>query len=451
MFAGFDLSHALNKNRTDNLLKGLRRPLSFLFIQSARDRLEMKRSTGIIGLMILLAWGLPPLRSESKQIPAAPVIVHTPPAAYQGGEKIRLTAVPPQETEAMTFFYRTPGVTEFQARPMAKSQPGEFAIEFDTAALAAPQFEYYLEAEAKGVKTLLPAGAPTKTFPVAAAGGDAPPAVPQNLPSPQAEESRFPLHSNGSLQHSFSSAAAAPAPVPETTTDASASPTSSLSGFASPAPPPPPTSQNGNIQLAFGSQPASGFGTMINANSSLTDTPLPGAQRVDLTSMNIAVSLDGHVLRAGDLNVNESEFSAFDNHKIYLHAFDVTTQQLMGFKGFGIPRSGSSLMGAAAGFTLFQDRFTLRAVALTGKDDPSLAANVAGSQILQSRQGNVLALTQETKLFGSALDLKAEFAHSSYDQDLADGARQTGQRLERRRDAQPGSPDPGGHLPLRWP
>lgn len=395
----------------------------------------MRQAALFFGLVLLFT--IPGLPAAGQSVPqnaapaAAPVIVHTPPASYKAGEKLHLTAVPPQDASSMTFYYRTAGASDFQARPMAKSAPGEYAFEFETAVLAAPQFEYYLEAEIKGDRIRLPAGAPAQTFAVAAAGGDAPPAVPQNLPSPQAEESKFPLHSNGSLQHSFSPAAAAPAPVPETTTDASASPTSSMSGFTSPAPPPPQTSQNGNIQIAFGSQPASGFGTMINANSSLTDTPLPGAQRVDLTSMNVAISLDGHILRAGDLNVNESEFSAFglgrrgieyafDNHKIYLHAFDVTTQQLLGFKGFGIPRSGSSLMGAAAGFTLFQDKFTLRAIALTGKDDPSLAANVAGSQILQSRQGNVLALTQETKLFGNVLDLKAEFAHSSYDQDLTD-------------------------------
>jgi hypothetical protein len=393
----------------------------------------------IAGLVLIGNLGIPSLLTAGQVGPpsgppaASPVIVHTPPASYKAGEKIRFTAVPPQDTASMTFYYRTAGITDFQARPMAKPESGEFAFEFDTSVLAAAQFEYYIEADAKGVKTALPAGAPSRTFSVAASGGETAPAIPQDLPSPQAEESKFPFHSNGSLQHSFSPGSSATPASSVPATEPSSSPTSSLSGFTSSAPAAPPTSQSGNIQVAFGSQSAAGFGTMINANSSLTDNPLPGASRIDLTSMNVSVSLDGHILRAGDLNVNESEFSAyglgrrgveyaFDNRKIYLHAFDVTTQQLMGFKGLGIPRSGSSLMGAAAGFTLFQEAFTLRAIALTGKDDPSLAANIAGSQILQSRQGNVLALTQETKLFGNALDLKAEFAHSSYDQDLSDGS-----------------------------
>ena len=184
----------------------------------------MRQAALFFGLVLLFT--IPGLPAAGQSVPqnaapaAAPVIVHTPPASYKAGEKLHLTAVPPQDASSMTFYYRTAGAADFQARPMAKSAPGEYAFEFETAVLAAPQFEYYLEAEIKGDRIRLPAGAPAQTFAVAAAGGDAPPAVPQNLPSPQAEESKFPLHSNGSLQHSFSPAAAAPAPVPETTTDA---------------------------------------------------------------------------------------------------------------------------------------------------------------------------------------------------------------------------------------
>ena len=397
----------------------------------------MKRSAGLIGIALLSgALGLPTAGQSVPQSGSATgpsAIVHTPPTRFASGEKLRITAGAPQKTTSMILYFRTPGIADFQARPMVKSGPAEYVFEFDTAILAAAQFEYFLEAEGPEGKTVLPAGAPGRPFAVAATGGEAPPAIPENIPSPQAEESKFPFHSNGSLQHSFASGATAAGTGPAPTAGSSSSPASSTSGFASGPPSAAPGGQNGNIQIAFGSQAASGLGTMINANASLTDTPIPGANHVDLSSMNVAVSLDGHVLRAGDLNINESEFSAFgfgrrgveyafDNRKLYLHAFDVTTQQLLGFKGLGIPRSGSSLMGAAAGFSLFQETFTLRAIALTGKDDPALAANLAGSQTLQSRKGNVLALTQETKFFGNSLDLKAEFAHSSYDRNLQDEA-----------------------------
>ncbi len=395
----------------------------------------MKRARWFLGLGFVLGVFRFPAAGQtvpqSGGPPVPPPIVHTPPARFTPGDKLRITATAAAETASMTFYFRIPGVADFQARPMVKNGPADFVFELDTAILTAAQLDYYLEAEAKDGKATFPAAAPAQTFAVSASGGEAPPTIPQNLPSPQTEESKFPFHANGSLQHSFSGGTGAAAPAPAPQTEPSSSPTSSQSGFNSSPPAAPPAAQNGNLQIAFGSQPASGFGTMINANTSLTDHPLPGAGRVDLSSMNVAVSLDGHVLRAGDLNINESEFSAFgfgrrgveyafDNHKLYLHAFDVTTQQLMGFKGLGIPPSGSSLMGAAAGFSLFQQAFTLRAIALTGKDDPALAANVVGSQVLQSRQGSVLALTQETKLFGNALDLKAEFAHSSYDPDLND-------------------------------
>jgi hypothetical protein len=390
----------------------------------------------IAGLVLIGNLGIPSLLTAGQVGPpggppaASPAFIHTPPTTYQAGEKLRLTAMAGPRATSLALYYRTPGLTDFQARPMVREAGASYVFELDTAILAAAQFEYYLQAETVTGPVRLPDGAPARTYTVASSGGETPPAIPQDLPTPQAEESRFPLHANGSLQHSFSpGAAAAPA---TSAVDPLADPEAALSGFSAPPPATPPPSQNGNIQIAFGSQSPTGFGLQVNANTSLTDNPLPGAGRVDLTSMNVSVSLNGHVLRAGDLNLNESEFSAYglgrrgieyayDNRKLYFHAFDVTTQQLMSFKGFGVPKSGSSLMGAAAGFSLFQENFTLRAIALSGKDDPSLAANVVGSPFLQSREGLLLALTQETKLFAGAVDLKAEYARSSYDADLNDG------------------------------
>jgi hypothetical protein len=364
-------------------------------------------------------------------VPPAAALVHSALTGFRSGDKIRITATAAPGTAGVAFYFRTTDVDAFQARPMIKSGGSEYVFEFDTSLLTAARFEYYIESELGGAKTAVPAGAPAQTIGVSASDGEAPPVIPQNLPSPQAEEARFPVHANGSLQHNFSPSQAAPAPAaPSNPSD---SPAESLSGLTAPPPAAPAAGQNGNIQVAFGSQPSSGPGLMIAANAGLTQNPLPGAGRVDLSNMNVAVFLGRHVLRAGDLNINESEFSAFgfgrrgfeyafDNRKLYLHAFDVNTQQLLGFKGLGIPKSGSTLLGAAAGFSLFQEAFTMRAIALTGRDDPAQAAAVGGSQILQKREGNVLALTQETKLFGSALDLKAEFAHSSYDQNLSDTA-----------------------------
>jgi hypothetical protein len=147
--------------------------------------------------------------------------------------------------------------------------------------------------------------------------------------------------------------------------------------------------------------------------------------------MNVAVTAGHHALRMGDVNINESEFTsfgfgrrgieyAFDNNKIYLHAFDVNTRELSGFRGFGLPASGTNILGAAAGMKFFEEALAFRAVYVGGTDDPSRAANAVSSPYFQSREGRVLAVLQEVRLFKNSLSFKAELARSDYDGDRND-------------------------------
>jgi hypothetical protein len=192
---------------------------------------------------------------------------------------------------------------------------------------------------------------------------------------------------------------------------------------------------NGNVQIGFEAGDPGKLGLRIDSNFSLTNVPPPTGDSVNLSNMMISLTAGSHALRMGDLNINESEYTsfglgrrgieyAFDNRKLYLHAFDVSSQQIQGFSGFGVPARAVSLLGGAAGFRLFGEAMSFRAVFVTGRDDPSRAANAAASSYLRPRKGDAWSILQETSLFRNALRLKAEFARSSYDADTEDGVKE---------------------------
>ena len=147
--------------------------------------------------------------------------------------------------------------------------------------------------------------------------------------------------------------------------------------------------------------------------------------------MMLSLSKDNHVLKAGDININESEYTvsglgrrgmeyAYDNQKAYVHVFDVSSQQPKGFKGFGIPKSEISIFGGVAGYTFYENKISVRAIYIGGKDNPQQGVNVGTPSSNTGREGNVMALVEETRLFENKLNLKAEFARSNYDGDLTD-------------------------------
>jgi hypothetical protein len=114
----------------------------------------------------------------------------------------------------------------------------------------------------------------------------------------------------------------------------------------------------------------------------------------------------------------------FDDRRFYVHLFTGSTQQLRGFKGFGIPQAAASLYGGAAGFTLFSG-LSLKAVYITGQDDPALAANIGTAQFYnQKRKGNVMAFIGQSRLWKERLTLSAEYARSNYDPDTSDATEQ---------------------------
>jgi hypothetical protein len=364
-----------------------------------------RRKFGTIFSVLLAACAL--VRTAQAQDLLA--LEHTPRTAYQSGEKIFFQATLRGDADWVTLYYRTPGIDAFQARPMMRTEAGPYVFELDTAVLAKPGFEYYIEALRGDQRATFPAHAPEELIRPQASGGEAPPSLPENLPSPEAELAKFsfPLHVNGTLEDSFNQSAGMPLPDVN-------------------------PNGNGNVQVSFEARDIAGFALKGDGAFALTNMPPAGGPQTDLTNMLITLTSGAHAVRVGDLLINETEYTsfafnrrgieyAFDNQKISLHAFDTNTQLLKGFKGIGVPHAANNVLGLAAGIKLFEDVLALKAVYLDGQDDPNQAANLGVSSSYQTRKGNVFSISQETHLFKNVLSLKAEYAHSSYDADLSDG------------------------------
>jgi hypothetical protein len=346
---------------------------------------------------------------------AGPVIEHTPIADFTRGASVKFEARVSAPVAWLSVFLRYEGIQEFQARPMTKAADGSYVLAFDTGTLPAAAFEYFLGAGTPAGMVTFPAAG--RDGPLRAAGLEtgAQPEVPADIAAPTAETAPaapvpFPLKISGSarttLKESVEAAGAEDVPAA------------------------------GNVRVFFTPQRLGGFGASFDSNFAYSNTPLPGAKDFDLTNMNLSVYAAGHTLRAGDLTVNESDYSvqslgrrgveyAFDNQRAYLHVFTVNSQQVQGFKGFGLPRSGVTIAGGAAGYKFFGEALALKAVFVTGKDTPARAANVAMPADFagySGREGRVVAVTEETRLLRNLFNLKAEFASSRYDADTQDPA-----------------------------
>lgn len=343
---------------------------------------------------------------ETKSLETILIIEHTPVVRFTHGEKLEMRGAVKGEVEWMRFYFRYKDVQQFQVRNMDKGN-GFYVYEFDTSVLPELEFEYYLSAKVKDKIINYPADAPSQTVKVFGESREPLPEIPQEFPSPEEEEKKFklPLSVNGSVQNRISRK--------EEVEDEKR------------------TTATGNLKVFHSSHREGALSFDFDSNFSYTNTPLEGDKDFDLSNMMLSLSKENHTLKAGDININESEYTVsglgrrgmeytFDNQKAYFHIFDVSSQQPKGFKGFGIPKSNISILGGAIGYRFFNDKISLKAIYLTGKDDPSQGVNTGSSPYYQSRKGDVMAIVEETKLFENKLNLKAEFARSKYDGDLTD-------------------------------
>ena len=354
--------------------------------------------------LIALAWA-GPVFVTAQPAPQNLQIEHAPVASYRIGEGLTVVARTPG-AKGMKIFFRFPGVSEFQVRKMTRGEDGGFTYALDTREVTGASLDYYVEAERKGEIAFLPAGAPASFF-TAAGEGAPPPEVPADLPSATAGEGKvtWPVNLTGTVQAVMyeNNEAATPRDLPVA----------------------------GNVRLAANYK--KGDTTVVfDSTFNYSNTPVPGEKNVDLSNMAVSVVHDQHSLKAGDVNITESEFTiqglgrrgleyAYSGAKGSVHVFDINSQQPRGFDGFGVPKAALNIFGGAVGYKFLKNAVSLKAVYLSGKDDPALGVNASESYFnARGRKGNVFALIEETSLFQNKLTLGAEYARSDFDGDISD-------------------------------
>ncbi|MBN1222844.1 MAG: hypothetical protein JXB23_06315 [Candidatus Aminicenantes bacterium] len=355
--------------------------------------------------LFLILLCIPPLNAKESQAPL--LLQHTPVGEFFHGDILSIQAWSQGDADWVRFSFRYEGVTEFQVRDMTRLEDGSYSFEFDTSQIPGLAFEYYITAQIQGKEIYLPQSAPAEVFTVIGQSAEPMPEIPEEFPSPEEEAEKFklPMSINGSLQ----------ATVMEKSDMGSQG-----------------MNNAGNVRV-FTNYSKGKMGVDFDSNMNYSNRPLEGDNNIDLSNMMLSVSVDNHNLRAGDIDINESEFTiygmgrrgvdyAYNNQKAYVHIFDLNSQQPKGFDGFGIPRSGINLLGGAVGYKLFNDVLSMKAVYIAGKDDPSRGVNVGSADFFKKREGNVVSVIEEANLWQNRVNLTAEFAHSNYDEDLDDQA-----------------------------
>jgi hypothetical protein len=357
-------------------------------------------------VIALMAWGwLGQLALSAQPVQVSLQIEHAPVASYRVGESLIITARAPG-ARGMRVLFRFPGIGEFQVRKMSKGEGGEFSFALDSREVTGTSFDYYVEAERKGELALLPAEAPSSYYTATGEGGPAP-EVPGDLPSPTPAQGKvtWPVSLTGTGQ----------AVIYEK--DESATPKDYPLA--------------GNVRLAANYRKGD-TNVVFDTTFNYSNTPVQGEKDIDLSNMAVSVSHDQHSLKAGDVNITESEFTvqglgrrgleyAYAGAKASVHVFDINSQQPRGFDGFGIPKPALSIFGGAVGYKFLKDAVSLKAIYLSGKDNPTSGVNVSESYFnAGARKGSVFALIQETNLFQNRLTVGGEYARSDFDGDTSD-------------------------------
>lgn len=342
---------------------------------------------------------------------------HRPPAAFAPGEKIALIVDVREKVEWLSAFYRIKGETDFLSVSLDPAGENKFAGKIDVAGRPPGDLEYYFAVRRGDSVYYFPEKSPDELYRIPAVpkkaglepqGGAAAPGTPKTGGAPSSEAASsskpFPLSLDGSV-------------------DVRLAEKNVIPGDSA-------VHYQGNLGLHYRDErPA--FAWTVDSRLSYTDEPINGANAFDLAQLRLEFSSGGHTVRAGDISVGESEFSIsglgrrgveyiYDGAPLYFHAFTLNTQQLRGFKGFGLPQSGASIFGGAAGFSLADKLFSFKTVFLSGKDDPALGINNASAIWMKPREGTVFSFLPELRMLNGAFHLSSEIALSRIDRDTTD-------------------------------
>jgi len=144
--------------------------------------------------------------------------------------------------------------------------------------------------------------------------------------------------------------------------------------------------------------------------------------RINLSSMMLRFKKGGMQIEAGDIAVNETEFTTsylnrrglrfeYAGKSLYMNSFYANSQQKTGFDGYGVPDAAAGIFGTVAGINL-KNTLKLRGLFMTGKDN--LDSKTVSYNQNPYRAGDIFSLWGELSLLKNRLQLAGEISSSNY-------------------------------------
>jgi hypothetical protein len=310
--------------------------------------------------------------------------------------QVVIRIAPPQGKGIFFINYRTEGMKGFQVRKMAVDPSGAFSCRIPIANLYGKNIEYFVS-EKKGAGALpvslthTVAGFTQKASPEIYFQSDNPAAGPGRKWEP-------PVNVNASLSTSTK--------LDET----------NESGYYQQN-----YTANGNLRI-YKNIVKNNYQFDFDTNFVHIDPYDKIENRVNLSSMMIRFKKGGMLFEAGDVAVNETEFTTsylnrrgvrfeLNNKALYLNSFYTNSQQKTGFDGYGIPDAKAGIFGAVAGVNL-KNTLKLRGMFMTGKDN--LDSKTLSYNQYPCREGDLFSLWGELSLLKSRLQIAGELSSSNF-------------------------------------
>jgi len=315
----------------------------------------------------------------------------------KGPEPLGARATVPPETEWVVFFYRRQGDAEFESFALEAGADGAFAGRLETPLPPGTRLEYYAAMRGPSGRVLFPAGAPKEYLSLDLGGAAASAEAPSPAPAPPP---KAPTHGPVYLDATLSDRVYRNGESP-----------GEKSFLAS-----------GQLRYAL-AQDEGDRHLKLNARLVYANQPAPNQPSWSLGEIQVSLAKGPHMLQAGDINAQESEFTLGGGGRRGLdysytgetraHLFALNTERQTGMRGLLWPVAGSEVYGGALGYAWWGDRLKARLVLLSGRDDPATAANVAVTTPLV-REGSTGALLLDGRFLENRFSLGGEYARSSY-------------------------------------
>jgi hypothetical protein len=158
--------------------------------------------------------------------------------------------------------------------------------------------------------------------------------------------------------------------------------------------------------------------------------------RVNLSTMMIRFKKNNMQFEAGDVAVNQTEFTTsylnrrglrfeMNGQTLYLNSFYTNSQQKTGFDGYGVPDAKAGIFGAVAGVNI-KNTMKIRGMFMAGKDN--LESKTISSNENPYRAGDMFSLWGELNLLKNRMQVAGEISASNY------GSAQKEEDLQKQKD-----------------